>query len=46
MVRDRLSAAAARLPDPACAHLPIGVAAYGCGPTPRDHRHAARAGTP
>lgn len=33
----RLEAAAKRLADPACAHLPIGLVAYGCGFTSQAH---------
>jgi AraC-like DNA-binding protein len=36
----RLAAAAQRLADPACAHLSIGLLAYGCGFT--SHAHFAR----
>ena len=33
----RLEAAAQRLADPACPHLPIGMLAYGCGFTSQAH---------
>lgn len=33
----RLGAAAARLADPGCAHIPIGILAYGCGFTSQAH---------
>ena len=33
----RLAAAAKRLADPACVHLPIGTLAYGCGFTSQSH---------
>jgi AraC-like DNA-binding protein len=45
----RLEAAAARLADPGCAHLPIGLVAYGCGFLTQAHfsrRFKARFGSP